>query len=573
MKKLDLVICFTLLMISELFFKLGLGLTIRPLGLILTSTCLAAFVSIASLLKKNGRIILESVYIIIWNIYLFSQHYYYLFFKNLWSIFNLNQINELTGVIGEVADKFSPILLVYLVMIIAWFVLIKIVKIEEGETKPISVVWVVIFIVLNILVLEKNVSYYDNYIGRLTGQTQRDYLYQEMLNKPDFVQEFGVPEYIKRDTIKSLKLKHRTPTEEEISLINDWIREPETNEYTGIFEGRNLIIVQAESFAKQAIDPVLTPTLYKLTQEGWNFENYYSPLYPANTNDIEFMIQTGLMPSIEGSTTSYRCEDNYFPDSLANAFKDKRYNVNSYHSFFGEFYNRFKMHETLGFEHFYALKELLPEHAQKSNGLYWADDIELMKAYMENSAEEPYYSFIITASGHMPYNDDRTQLTEEYKIVKEYWGDKYNNEIAYYQATQIKLDKAIEYLIEQNPDAVIILVGDHYPYTMNEKSQDKFLESGIDRYKVPFVLYAKDIEPKTITTVRSTFDIYPTINNLFNLKKPETFGTDALSENKSTVYLSNGEIITDEYWGKAEDTTAWDIGELILNTDYYKYKN
>lgn len=573
MQKIDLAICFILLTISEIFFKLNLGLTIKPLGLLLSFSFLIAFVLVADLLKKRGRIILESTYIIVWNIYLFTQHYYYLFFKNLWSIFNLNQVNELTGVFGEVIDKFNPILLVYWLFIVIWFVLIKVIKIKEGKPRIVSTVWIFLIVTLNMFILNMNVSYYDNYIGRLTGQSEIDYLYQEMLDKPNFVQEFGVPEYIKRDITKALKLKRRKPTKEEIALINDWSKIPETNELTGIFEGRNLIVIQAESLAKQAINPVLTPTLYKLTQEGWNFENYYAPLYPANTNDTEFIIQTGLIPSIQGSTTSYRCEDNYFPNSLANAFKDNGYNVNSYHSFFGEFYNRFKMHETLGFEHFYDLKELLPEHVQKSNGLYWADDIELMKAYTKNTPKEPYYSFIITTSGHMPYNDNRTQLAEEYNIVKEYWGDKYNDEIAYYQATQMKLDKAIEYLIEQNPDAVFVLFGDHYPYTMDEESQDKFLESGMDRLKVPFIIYSKDIEHKTITTVRSTFDVHPTINNLFNLKKPVLFGVDAMSENQSTVYLMNGEIITNEYRGISEETLAWEIGELILNTDYYKYQN
>ena len=47
------------------------------------------------------------------------------------------------------------------------------------------------------------------------------------------------------------------------------------NEKTGMFEGCNLILITAESFSYLAIDPELTPTLYKLQTEGFNFTNFY----------------------------------------------------------------------------------------------------------------------------------------------------------------------------------------------------------------------------------------------------------------------------------------------------------
>ena len=50
-----------------------------------------------------------------------------------------------------------------------------------------------------------------------------------------------------------------------------------TNEYTGMFEGYNVIFLTAESFSQYAIDKTLTPTLYKMYNEGFQFENYYSP--------------------------------------------------------------------------------------------------------------------------------------------------------------------------------------------------------------------------------------------------------------------------------------------------------
>ena len=60
------------------------------------------------------------------------------------------------------------------------------------------------------------------------------------------------------------------------------------NEKTGMFEGCNLILITAESFSYLAIDPELTPTLYKLQTEGFNFTNFYTPYWDVSTSDGEY---------------------------------------------------------------------------------------------------------------------------------------------------------------------------------------------------------------------------------------------------------------------------------------------
>lgn len=68
------------------------------------------------------------------------------------------------------------------------------------------------------------------------------------------------------------------------------------NEYTGMFEGYNLIYLTAEGFSPQAVDEKLTPTLYKLIHSGFVFENYYTPLWQTSTSDGEYVNCTGLIP-------------------------------------------------------------------------------------------------------------------------------------------------------------------------------------------------------------------------------------------------------------------------------------
>ncbi|UKI28386.1 MAG: hypothetical protein L6V78_05535 [Clostridium sp.] len=88
-------------------------------------------------------------------------------------------------------------------------------------------------------------------------------------------------------------------TNEEIKNIHLYMNNQEAtekNKYTGMFEGKNLIAITAEAFSPLAVDKDLTPTLYKLVHEGFNFTNMYSPIYYVSTSDGEYVTLTSLLP-------------------------------------------------------------------------------------------------------------------------------------------------------------------------------------------------------------------------------------------------------------------------------------
>ena len=58
------------------------------------------------------------------------------------------------------------------------------------------------------------------------------------------------------------------------------------NEYTGLFEGKNLIYITAEGFSKFLIDEQRTPVLYRLAAEGFHFNQFYTCLlYTSDAAD------------------------------------------------------------------------------------------------------------------------------------------------------------------------------------------------------------------------------------------------------------------------------------------------
>ena len=89
-----------------------------------------------------------------------------------------------------------------------------------------------------------------------------------------------------------------------IAAIHDYVNSltpTKQNAYTGIFEGKNLILITAEAFCGEVIDPQRTPTLYRMANEGIRFEEYYQPLWGASTTSGEFSNVVGLVPTTGGS--------------------------------------------------------------------------------------------------------------------------------------------------------------------------------------------------------------------------------------------------------------------------------
>ena len=77
------------------------------------------------------------------------------------------------------------------------------------------------------------------------------------------------------------------------------------NQYTGMFKGYNVIFLTLEGFSGYAIDPELTPTLYKLVNEGFVFKNFYTALHYTSTSGGECQNLLGLYPK-DGNPSSMK---------------------------------------------------------------------------------------------------------------------------------------------------------------------------------------------------------------------------------------------------------------------------
>lgn len=342
-------------------------------------------------------------------------------------------------------------------------------------------------------------------------------------------------------------------TNSEVKKIHQYfLNKPITpkNEYTGYFEGKNLVLIMVEAFDLIAINKDLTPTLYMMTQDGWYFDNYYTPKYSCTTGESEYIAETSIIPSSTVCTPNTYIRNNY-STSIFNIFNNSGYYSSSYHSWTDEFYNRTLIHKSMGSQLYMDYKSL------KMSAIYgWPLDTEMFNnSYPYYKDNQPFFTFIITSSTHFPYDYDTTVTKKHWDKVKD---TEYPTVVKRYLAKAIELDDSLKLLMDKLEEdeildsTVFILFGDHHPLKMNLQYLDKYSE--IDRFedfnidRLPFIIYNSAQETgKVISKTTSTFDILPTIANLFNLNYDPRYytGVDMFSDEESIVIFTNGSWITD----------------------------
>ena len=87
------------------------------------------------------------------------------------------------------------------------------------------------------------------------------------------------------------------------------------------------------------------------------------------------------------------------------------------------------------------------------------------------------------------------------------------------------------------------------------------------------IIYNKETQKETIHKSGSTFDVLPTIANLFGIKLKELYlGKDLLSQEESKIYFSNGDVlIGDDYYQNNNDET-YIYCQYLLKKDYFQLK-
>jgi len=390
------------------------------------------------------------------------------------------------------------------------------------------------------------------------------------MNEIKQAEQMGILNY-ETYTIFSSAKKEELVDKDEISQakINNLkgITPPAEPKYFGAAKGKNLIIIQMESFQNFLIGlkidgQEVTPNMNKLVKENTYFSHFYQMVGQGNTSDAEFVVNTSFyIPYNEAATQNYPDKD--LP-SLPKLMRDQGYDTATFHTNVVDFWNRGELYKAIGFNRYYDQKWFGTEDTVffgPSDEVLYKKTIEELDRMQQTG--QPFYTQVISMTAHHPFttphDKDKIQLPERYQ----------DNMVGDYLRAQSYADYALGQFIEDLKqrgiwdNSVVVIYGDHLGlpmYSLDKHGLELMKEiygrdySYIDMINIPMLLHVPGTElPEVMDNVGGQVDILPTVANLFgiNLDNHIHFGEDLLNQTSYNLlpqryYLPSGSFINDQ---------------------------
>ena len=510
------------------------------------------------------------------------------------------------------------------------------------EIKDFCYLWQILFIVLVHIKL-KRANYYDNFsrtvkgfrnavflgisffvvfactlsstdIGRIFKQWNREYI----------VMRYGIYTYQFSDLFASL-----TPTinsmfgyDKNAKMFREYYEDnsyvASNNEYSNIFEGKNVLVIHAESVQNFVMDTSingvsLTPNLNKLASDGIYFNNFYAEESVGTSSDSEFTFATSLLPATSGTVAINYWDRDY--TTIQKLFKEKGYYVFSMHGNNCSFWNRNLLHQSFGYDKFYCYTDAYNIDETIGLGLsdksFFKQSISYLKDIDKN--HDNWYGTMIMLTNHTPFSyiGDYSDLDVTYKydevldsgeVVTKSYDYLEGTVLGNYFKSVHYADEAIGQLIKDLDrehlldNTVVVIYGDHdakikkseYEYYYNyDFKTGHVLDSDDPDYhvvtdyeyevnrKVPFIIWTKDKSFKLkVSKVGGMIDAMPTLGNMFGVYNKYALGHDLFSVKDNVVVFPDGNWITDEmYYNNQREEALLLDSDYLISVDYISKRN
>ena len=556
-------------------------------------------------IKPRKRFVYYMIWLSVFSVLSMANSIYYTNYKSFISVSLFSTASQLGGVIDAVTENILEakdlVFLLSILIYIAIYILLRkrktyFAKLDNTSKKTFkktarNTLFVgLAFAVLFVSTLTKT----D--VSRLGNSWNREYV----------LSAFGLYTYTFSDIVTSTKAQLNVvfgeresadafhafyDDKEEADPVSD------DNKYTDIFKGKNVLVIHAESIQQFTMDTKingqeLTPNLNKLADEGIYFSNFYAQESVGTSSDSEFTFSTSLMPASSGTVAINYCDRTYV--SIQKLLKEQGYYTFSMHGNNGSYWNRLKLHESLGYDKFYNYTTDYDIDETIGLGLSDKSFFRQSSDIIDGIAKEHnrFYGTLIMLTNHTPFTDIENysdyEVDFKYQRLNEETGKYESASAPFLEGTKLGsyfksvhyADEAIgEFINELDSkglleNTVVVLYGDHdakikeseYNYYMNyDPFTDSVLSEGdegyipVDEYcyninrRVPFIIWTKDhkeYEPIEVTSVAGMYDALPTLGNMFGFHDEYALGHDLFSSyaKDNIVVLPNANFITNKIY-------------------------
>lgn len=384
--------------------------------------------------------------------------------------------------------------------------------------------------------------------------------------------------------------------EESFGGEDEGVVEAGTPKFFGAAKGKNVIVIQLESFQNLMIGlevdgQEVTPVLNDLIENGsFYFPKVFQQIGQGNTSDAEFISNTGIYPT--GTIAMSKGYGDREIPSMPRLLAKQNYVSNTFHVNDVTFWDRNKLYPALGFTKYYDKPSFVND---EFNG-FGASDEEMYRVGLEKLTElhkqgQPFYAQFVTTSSHHPFWVKKEFLNID---VPQRLSGK---QLGHYVAATNYTDKALGEFIENLKangmweDTILVAYGDHMGLQTKENDAawvEEMLgvkyQENISRFNIPFLVHVPGVKGSTVEGVGGQVDMMPTVANLLGISLENegytVFGKDLLNTNKNVIgmryYMPTGSFFNDDIMfipGKGfEDGTAIDLETFEPVEDFSKYR-
>ncbi|MGD7043967.1 LTA synthase family protein [Jeotgalibacillus proteolyticus] len=408
------------------------------------------------------------------------------------------------------------------------------------------------------------------------AETERPQLLTRTFDREMLVKNIGTYNYHLYDIYLQSKQSAQRALADSSELVdvNNYVETKQTNsadQFQGIAEGKNLIVVKLESTQNFVINnemngETITPFLNSLTedQDTIYMDNFYHQTEQGKTSDSEFLLDNSLYPLGRGAVF-FTHSGNEF-QTLTDSLNNEGYFTSAMHANNKSFWNRDIVYENFGYDRYYSLPDYTVGEGEAVN--WGMKDIPFFQQSVDHMKEmdQPFYSKMITLTNHHPF-----YLDEEDKFIDEY--DSNSGTLNRYFQTVRYTDEAIKEFFTSlkesglYEDSVIVMYGDHYGISENHNTaMGQYLDKEITPFestqlqRVPMFIHVPGSGIGTTDhSLAGQIDLKPTIQNLMGIETGNSiqFGQNIFSEeNDDFVILRDGRFITEDLVYAGE--TCWD---------------
>lgn len=532
---LFIILLGVLLFAKTMFFYQNTIAVAEPIGIetiLGTLFFLIIVVSAICILPNRARIVTGLMVSFFISLLLFSDNIYYTFSNNFLSVAQITNLQY-----GDEIASTLPMLLEwkqiwYFADIIILLILIatKVLKIEKKPKKTLKqkgmkigagVIGVICCSILMIQYVEKG--------------NQLSY------NKDMQIREATIYGYHIYDIQNAINIKASTAykTKEQMEEAYQTLRQQYDSKYyqipddlEGVLVGKNVIVLQLESVQEFVLHQEIngeeiTPNLNRFLEDNVEFSNMFMQSY-STTADSEHSTITSLYPMENGMTFSKYYTNQY--DDLFKMFHENGYYTSYMHGNYPYFWNRGNVYGRMEVDEL-DLKEQFENLSENINGDL-SDELLYRQAVQKlKTQEQPFISYIVSASSHTPYIleglQDRSKVTID---VGEYKDTYFGNYLEAVNYADYAFGVFLEELKKEDlyDDTAILVFGDHNGLSMYQEEMMDFLKQknpnldDID-LKLNYIRVAcgfkiPGIEKQKIEKTVSKLDIKPTLTYLAGIE-------------------------------------------------------